>query len=263
VAVSDGKYDIGLDLKRKGNALKIGGDALGVTISIDELGVSLKLANGSPSLQFFAHDTKVVIKPTDSFLKLILGDGITIGLDVVAQADAAGKLRLINGTGLRASLPVPTLPTGPFDLQLINLGLDPEGGSFSGLRWKCRHPSAWRSAHSLRPSIGSACCSSSISPVARHRHPSHASVERQANAIGSLNAKGDGCHRRRSSLSSTPSRSTDAANGPSARPKDADTSTASLEKLPPSGSRPRLISCRSNGPVAGSAPADSRAGLCR
>jgi hypothetical protein len=132
VAVS-GAYAIGLDLKRKGNALKIGGDALGVTISIDELGVSLKLANGAPALQFFAHGTKVVIKPSDSFLKLVLGDGITIGLDVSAQADAAGKLRLINGTGLRASLPVPTLPTGPFHLQLINLGLEPEGGSFSKL----------------------------------------------------------------------------------------------------------------------------------
>lgn len=132
VAVSNA-YDIGLDLKRKGNALKIGSDALGVTISINELGVSLKLINGTPSLQFFAHDTKVVIKPSDSFLKLILGEGITIGLDIAAQADASGKLRLINGTGLRASLPVPTLPTGPFDLQLINLGLDPEGGSFSKL----------------------------------------------------------------------------------------------------------------------------------
>lgn len=132
VAVSN-TYDIGLDLKRKGNALKIGSDALGVTLSIDELGVSLKLANGTPTLQFFAHGTKVVIKPSDSFLKLILGDGITIGLDVAAQADAAGKLRLINGTGLHASLPVPALPTGPFDLQLINLGLDPQGGSFTKL----------------------------------------------------------------------------------------------------------------------------------
>lgn len=132
VAVS-GAYAISLDLKRQGNALKIGSDALGVTISIDELGVSLKLANGTPSLQFFANGTKVVIKPDDGFLKLILGDGITVGLDLSAQADAAGKLRLINGSGLRASLPVPTLPTGPFELQLINIGLDPQGGSFSRL----------------------------------------------------------------------------------------------------------------------------------
>ena len=128
-----GNYAIGLDLRRKGNALTIGGDELGVTLSVGELGIALQLANGAPSLTFIAHDAKAVIKPSDGFLKLILGDGITVALDVSAQADAAGKLRLINGTGLRASLPVPTLPTGPFELQLINLGLDPEGGSFTKL----------------------------------------------------------------------------------------------------------------------------------
>ncbi len=109
VAVS-GAYAIGLDLRRKGNALTIGSDALGVKISIDELGVALTLANGAPALQFFAHGTKVVIKPSDGFLKLVLGDGITIGMDVSAQADAAGKLRLINGTGLHASLPYQPCP---------------------------------------------------------------------------------------------------------------------------------------------------------
>lgn len=132
VAVS-GDYAIGFDLKRQGNALSIGSDALGVTLSVGELGVSLALSNGAPSLKFFAHDAKVVIKPADGFLKLILGDGITLGLDISAQADAAGKLRLLNGTGLHASLPIPTLPTGPFELQLINLGLDPQDGSFSKL----------------------------------------------------------------------------------------------------------------------------------
>ena len=132
VAVS-GNYAIGIDLRRTGNALTIGGDALGVTLSVGTLGVVLQLANGTPSLQFIAKDAKAVIKPTDGFLKLILGDGITVGFDISAQADAAGKLRLVNGTGLHASLPVPTLPTGPFELQLINLGLDPQGGSFSKL----------------------------------------------------------------------------------------------------------------------------------
>ena len=132
VAVS-GNYAIGLELKRKGNALSIGSDALGATLSVGELGFALKLANGAPVLQFFAHDAKATLKSSDAFLKLVLGDGITIGLDISAQADAAGKLRLLNGTGLHASLPVPTLPTGPFELQLINLGLDPQGGSFSKL----------------------------------------------------------------------------------------------------------------------------------
>ena len=128
-----GAYELGLQLSRKGNAVEIGGDALGIKLSVDELGIGLKLNNAKPSLEFFARGTKAVIKPSDGFLKMLLGDRITIGMDIAAQADAAGKLRLLNGTGLHASLPVPTLPTGPFELQLIYLALDSEGGSFSKL----------------------------------------------------------------------------------------------------------------------------------
>ena len=131
-----GDYVLGIDLKRTkaGGALVIGSDELGVKLAVGELGVSLLLKNGAPAMRFFAHDVKATIKPSDGFLKLILGDGITVGLDVTAEADVAGKLRLVNGTGLHASLPVPTLPTGPFQLQLINLGLDPVGGSFAHLQ---------------------------------------------------------------------------------------------------------------------------------
>lgn len=132
VEVSGG-YELTFEAKRTGNALTIGSDALGVTLSIDELGVALKLVNDQPALQFFANNARLVIKPPDEFLKLVLGDGITIALDVAAQADAAGELRLINGTGLHASLPVPTLPTGTFELQLIHLGLEPQNGSFAKL----------------------------------------------------------------------------------------------------------------------------------
>jgi hypothetical protein len=131
-----GDYALGIDLKRSkaDGALVIGSDGLGVKLAIGELGVSLMLKNGAPALQFFAHNARATIKPSDGFLKLILGDGITVGLDVTAEADAAGTLRLVNGTGLHANLPVPTLPTGPFQLQLINLGLDPVGGSFAHLQ---------------------------------------------------------------------------------------------------------------------------------
>jgi hypothetical protein len=128
-----GPYSLAIAVTRTGNALTIGSDALHATLSVGKLGIALALANGTPSLKFFASDAKAVLKPTDGFLRLILGDGITVALDVAAEADAGGGLRLVNGTGLRASLPIPTLPTGPFELQLINLGLDPQGGSFSKL----------------------------------------------------------------------------------------------------------------------------------
>ncbi|HSW27066.1 MAG TPA: hypothetical protein VLJ62_30200, partial [Burkholderiaceae bacterium] len=133
VQVSDASYTIGVEIKRTGNALTIGSDARLVKLEAHELGIALALANGKPALQFFARGTKASISPPDGFMKLILGQRISVGMDIAAQADAAGKLRLINGTGLHASLPVPSLPTGPFELQLIHLGLEPEGGSFSKL----------------------------------------------------------------------------------------------------------------------------------
>ncbi|MEO7338362.1 MAG: DUF6603 domain-containing protein [Caldimonas sp.] len=131
-----GAYEIGIALKRSSaaGALVIGSDALGVKLSIGELGIGLKLNKDGPALQFFARDAKAVIKPGDGFLKMLLGDGITLGFDVVAEADRVGRLRLVNGTGLHASLPVPTLPTGPFKLQLVNLGLEPVGGKFAHLQ---------------------------------------------------------------------------------------------------------------------------------
>jgi hypothetical protein len=115
-------------------ALVLGSDALGAKLAIGELGITLRLKNGEPRLGFFARNAKATLKPQDAFLKLVLGEGITLDLGVEAEADRSGALRLTNGTGLKASLPVPTLPTGPFELQLINIGLDPVGGSFLHLK---------------------------------------------------------------------------------------------------------------------------------
>ena len=67
--------------------------------------------------------------------------------------------------------------------------------------------------------------------------------------LGGFNANVMGVPPPRSSCSNTPSLSTEAAKGPRETPKDADISTASLEKEPPCGSSPKLMSCSSNGPV--------------
>jgi hypothetical protein len=129
-----GGVNLGISLARSKNALSIGSDELGVKLLIDELGIELKLQDNLPKLLFFARRGKATIKPNDGFLKLILGDGIALDFSVEAEADQFGKLRLKNGTGLKASLPVPTLPTGPFALQLINLGLEPVNGDFRHLQ---------------------------------------------------------------------------------------------------------------------------------
>lgn len=129
-----GDFALSISLARTRDALTIGSDALGVKLVIDELGAGLNLKNGSPNLAFFARRGKATLKPNDGFLKLILGEGISLDFAVEAEADQFGKLRLKNGTGLKASLPVPTLPTGPFELQLINLGLVPVNGDFRHLK---------------------------------------------------------------------------------------------------------------------------------
>jgi len=131
-----GDLDLQLSVSRSNAAgtLVIGSDALGARVAIGELGVTLRLKNGEPRVGFFARKAKATLTPPDAFLKLVLGNAISLDLSVEAEADRSGALRLTNGTGLRASLPVPTLPTGPFKLQLINFGLDPVGGSFQHLQ---------------------------------------------------------------------------------------------------------------------------------
>jgi hypothetical protein len=128
-------FELGVSLARsKASGALVMGPFHGAQLSIGELGAGISLKNGAPSLSFFARKGKATLKPEDSFLKMILGDGIALDFAVEAEADQFGKLRLKNGTGLKASLPVPTLPTGPFELQFINLGLTPVDGSFLNLQ---------------------------------------------------------------------------------------------------------------------------------
>jgi hypothetical protein len=130
-----GDFEVGISVSKANpnGALVIGSDALGAKLAIGELGMALNLANNAPTLSFFARKGKAILKPNDAFLTLILGDGIALDFAIEAAADGAGKLRLTNGTGLKASLPVPTLPTGPFKIELINFGLEPVDNSFQHL----------------------------------------------------------------------------------------------------------------------------------
>lgn len=131
-----GNFNFNLSLSHvdPNGALVIGNDALGAKLSIGELGMALTLSNDAPAISVFARQGKATLKPKDGFLKLILGEGIALDFAVEAEADKFGKLRLKNGSGLKASLPVPTLPTGPFQLQLINFGIAPDNGSFLKLQ---------------------------------------------------------------------------------------------------------------------------------
>lgn len=127
-------FNLSLSHVDPNGALIIGSDELGARLSIGELGVTLTLSNATPAIGVFARKGRATLKPKDGFLKLILGEGIALDFAVEAEADKFGKLRLKNGSGLKASLPVPTLPTGPFQLQLINFGIAPDNGSFLKLQ---------------------------------------------------------------------------------------------------------------------------------
>jgi hypothetical protein len=107
-----------------------------IKLEIGELGVGLALKGNAPSLEFFARKGKATINPDNAFLKLILGQGITLDFAIEAELDRSGKLYLKNGTGLKASLPVPSLPTGPFQLQLIHMEVKSVGEDFRHLQFE-------------------------------------------------------------------------------------------------------------------------------
>ena len=133
--VTDANLEVGIAVSRKkadGKALVIG-PFEGATLSIGELGVGVRLKKGGPRLDMFARKGKASLEISETFLKEVLSGNVSIDFDIEAEADAKGKIRLKDGTGLRVTLPVPKIPSGPFKLQLITFGIEPEGGTFDVL----------------------------------------------------------------------------------------------------------------------------------
>jgi len=130
----DLELELGVSKSNDAGALVIGSDAIGAKLAIGQIGFALRLRKGEPRIALSVRKARATLRPNDALMKLVLGDAIALEFAVEAEADRSGALRLTNGTGLRASLPVPTLPTGPFKLQLINLGLEPVGNSFLHLK---------------------------------------------------------------------------------------------------------------------------------
>lgn len=137
--MGSGNLGIGLDVAIKRHSGNHGAISIpdpagapAVRLQVDELGGGLSLkkpAGGSelaPSVNLRAKGGKLVIKVDDSLLSQVMGDDITVDFDIEALADAAGGIRLKNGTGLRVNLPISALPTGPFKLQLITFAIEPK-----------------------------------------------------------------------------------------------------------------------------------------
>ncbi len=140
-AVAEGPAPLGISLdvavkKASGDngAISIpdpAGDPV-VRLQIDEIGGGLSLtkpAGGNqlaPAVTLRAKGGKIVIKVDDNLLSQVMGDNIEIEFDIEALADSGGGFRLKDGTDLRVNLPIKTLPTGPFKLQLISFAIEPK-----------------------------------------------------------------------------------------------------------------------------------------
>lgn len=137
---------ISLELSKKqtdGFALKLGPLALGsfgsAELTLKEIGAAIQLAVKSagksiePRFDVFLREGAIKLSIQDGLLKEVLSGDVTVDFGLAAQIDAKGKLHLQDGTGLRVSLPVPKIPSGPLNLQLIHLGIEPLNGQFANI----------------------------------------------------------------------------------------------------------------------------------
>lgn len=108
-----------------------------IRLQVDEIGAALKLERASPggqlapavTMRFKGGKLILFIDQIDPvLLGLVLGPKVEVVLNIEALADSAGGLRLKDGSGLRVNLPIEALPTGPFKLQGISFGIQPDAG---------------------------------------------------------------------------------------------------------------------------------------
>lgn len=122
--------EFGIAFGRKSGATPLVlGPATGTRFSIGELGGAITLKNLEPQLQFDLKDSKLVLKiGDDPFLGAILGDEIEVALSFGLIADAAGGLRLKDGTGLKATIPLEAIPNSPVQIPFLTFELKKAAG---------------------------------------------------------------------------------------------------------------------------------------
>ena len=81
-------------------------------------GFTLKKLN--PLVEFDLKDSMLVLKVGDDpFLGAVLGDAIEVALTFGLIADLAGGLRLKDGTGLKATIPLEKIPNSPVQIPFL------------------------------------------------------------------------------------------------------------------------------------------------
>ena len=137
---------LGIELSKQqtdGCALKMGPVELGsfgsAELVVKEIGAAIQIAVKAagaaiePRFDVFLREGAVKLIIKDTLLKQVLSGDVAVDFSLEAQLDAKGRLHLKDGTGLRVSLPVPKIPSGPLNLQLIHLGIEPVDGNFGSI----------------------------------------------------------------------------------------------------------------------------------
>ena len=122
--------EFGIEFGRKSGAKPLVlGPATGTRFSIGELSGAIVLKNLAPQLNFDLKDSKLVLKiGDDPFLGAILGDEIEVALTFGLIADTAGGLRLKDGTGLKATIPLEAIPNSPVQIPFLTFELKKADG---------------------------------------------------------------------------------------------------------------------------------------
>ncbi len=122
--------EFGINFGRKSGASPLVlGPASGTRFSIGELSGAIVLKNLEPRLEFDLKDSKLVLKiGDDPFLGAIIGDEIEVALAFGLIADSAGGLRLKDGTGLKATIPLEAIPNSPVQIPFLTFELKKADG---------------------------------------------------------------------------------------------------------------------------------------
>jgi hypothetical protein len=115
-----GDIDIGITFARKSStAPLVLGSTDGTHFSIGELSGGIRLKNSAPQVEFDLKDSKLVLKiGDDSLLSAVIGDAIEVALTFGLIGDASG-LRLKDGTGLKATIPLEKIPNSPVQIPFL------------------------------------------------------------------------------------------------------------------------------------------------
>ena len=113
-----GSSEIGILFKRTKPLVL--GDAAKTHFYIGKLSGGFTLKKQTPLVEFDLQESKLVLKVGDDpFLGAVLGDAIEVALTFGLIADLAGGLRLKDGTGLKATIPLEKIPNSPVQIPFL------------------------------------------------------------------------------------------------------------------------------------------------